>query len=129
MTLLPQLIFAGILVIFGVFIFKRVNFIRSNIALGQSNNITGDRAKRWKNVLLIAFGQKKMFKKPIPALLHLLIYVGFILINIEVLEIILDGLLGAHRMFAPFFGTYYGALISFFELLALGVMFSCVLFF
>ena len=102
MTLLPQLIFAGILVIFGVFIFKRVNFIRSNIALGQSNNITGDRAKRWKNVLLIAFGQKKMFKKPIPALLHLLIYVGFILINIEVLEIILDGLLGAHRMFAPF---------------------------
>ncbi|NQW26950.1 MAG: 4Fe-4S dicluster domain-containing protein [Flammeovirgaceae bacterium] len=128
MTLLPQLIFAGILVIFGVFIFKRVNFIRSNIALGQSNNITGDRAKRWKNVLLIAFGQKKMFKKPIPALLHLLIYVGFILINIEVLEIILDGLLGAHRMFAPFFGTYYGALISFFELLALGVMFSCVIF-
>ena len=77
---------------------------------------------------MIALGQKKMFKKLIPALLHLLIYVGFVLINIEVLEIILDGFLGTHRIFAPLFPGFYARMISFFEILALGVIFSCVLF-
>ena len=63
-------------------------------------------------------GQKKMFKNPLPAVFHFFIYAGFILINIEVLEIILDGILGTHRLFVPFLGSFYSILISFFESLA-----------
>ena len=128
MTIISQFIFTVILGIFGFFIAKRVNFIRSNIALGRAQKVVGNKAQRWKNVLLIALGQKKMFKKPVPALLHLLIYFGFVLINIEVLEIILDGFLGSHRIFAPLLSEFYAPLISFFEILAVGVIFSCILF-
>ena len=97
MSIISQVIFTVILGIFVFFIAKRVNFIRLNIALGRPQKVVGNKRQRWKNVLLIALGQKKMFKKPVPAVLHLLIYVGFVLINIEVLEIILDGVLGSHR--------------------------------
>ena len=128
MTIISQVIFTVILGIFGFFIAKRVNFIRLNIALGRPQKVVGNKRQRWKNVLLIALGQKKMFKKPVPAVLHLLIYVGFVLINIEVLEIILDGVLGSHRIFASLLSDFYAPLISFFEILALGVIFSCVLF-
>ncbi|MBU2888022.1 (Fe-S)-binding protein [Gilvimarinus agarilyticus] len=79
-------------------------------------------------MLLIAFGQKKMFKKPIPAFLHLLIYVGFLVINLEVLEFVIDGLLGTHRVFAPYLGSFYNVAMNFFEFLALGVLVSCVIF-
>ena len=99
MSIISQVIFTVILGIFVFFIAKRVNFIRLNIALGRPQKVVGNKRQRWKNVLLIALGQKKMFKKPVPAVLHLLIYVGFVLINIEVLEIILDGFLGSHRIF------------------------------
>ena len=128
MSIISQVIFTVILGIFVFFIAKRVNFIRLNIALGRPQKVVGNNRERWKNVLLIALGQKKMFKKPVPALLHLLIYVGFVLINIEVLEIILDGVLGSHRIFASLLSDFYAPLISFFEILALGVIFSCVLF-
>ena len=79
-------------------------------------------------MLLIAFGQKKMFKRLIPAVLHLFIYVGFLVINLEVLEFIIDGLLGTHRAFAPFLGSFYTFSLNFFELMALAVVVSCVLF-
>jgi heterodisulfide reductase subunit C len=128
MSIISQVIFTVILGIFVFFIAKRVNFIRLNIALGRPQKVVGNNRERWKNVLLIALGQKKMFKKPVPALLHLLIYVGFVLINIEVLEIILDGILGSHRIFASLLSDFYAPFISFFEILALGVIFSCVLF-
>lgn len=128
MSIISQVIFTVILGIFVFFIAKRINFIRSNIALGRSQKVVGDKRQRWKNVLLIALGQKKMFKKPVPAVLHLLIYVGFVLINIEVLEIILDGFLGSHRIFSSLLSDFYAPLISFFEILATGVIFSCVLF-
>jgi len=107
MSIISQVIFTVILGIFVFFIAKRVNFIRLNIALGRPQIVVGDKRQRWKNVLLIALGQKKMFKKPVPALLHLLIYVGFVLINIEVLEIILDGVLGSHRIFASLLSDFY----------------------
>ena len=126
--MLSQVIFTVIFGTFGFFIVKRVNFIISNISLGRRQKVVENKKQRLKNVLLIALGQKKMFKKLIPALLHLLIYVGFVLINIEVLEIILDGFLGTHRIFAPLFPNFYSQMISFFEILALGVIFSCVLF-
>jgi ferredoxin len=79
-------------------------------------------------VILLAFGQKKMFKNWIPAVFHFFIYIGFVLINIEVLEIILDGILGTHRLFAPFLGGFYGVLINFFEFLAVLVILACIVF-
>ena len=81
-----------------------------------------------ENHVLSGFGQQKMFKRIIPALLHLLIYVGFIVINLEVLEFIIDGLAGTHRIFAPLLGEFYTVLINVFEFLAVGVLFSCVVF-
>ena len=111
--MLSQVIFTVIFGTFGFFIVKRVNFIISNISLGRRQKVAENKKLRLKNVLLIALGQKKMFKKFIPALLHLLIYVGFVLINIEVLEIILDGFLGTHRIFAPLFPGFYAHMISF----------------
>ena len=78
---------------------------------------------------LLAFGQKKMFSKPIVGFFHFLIYIGFVLINIEVLEILLDGILGTHRLFAPFLGSFYMGLLNFFEILAAGVFVACVFFF
>ena len=79
-------------------------------------------------MLLVAFGQKKMFKRLIPAVLHLFIYVGFLVINLEVLEFIIDGLLGTHRAFAPFLGSFYTFCLNFFEFMALAVVVSCILF-
>src|SRR4029078_13333374 len=83
---------------------------------------------RWKNVLLIAFGQKRMFDKPLVALLHFAVYAGFIIINIEIFEIILDGIFGTHRLFAPYLGSFYTFVINFFEVLAFLVLASCAIF-
>ena len=107
---------------------QRINFIKRSVKLGKPTPITDAKGERLKQMLLLAFGQKKMFDRPIVGLLHLLIYVGFILINIEVLEIILDGLTGAHRLFAPALGSFYTSLINFFEILAALVVFSCIVF-
>lgn len=112
-----------------VFLFAgKIKSIRRNILLGKDELIEADTAKRWKNVLLLAFGQKKMFKYPLVAVMHFIIYAGFIIINIEILEIILDGLLGTHRLFAPWLGRSYSLLINAFEWLALGVLVVCVVF-
>ena len=129
MNLIPQIIFAAILGGFGYLIFRRIARIKGNITLGRDVKINDRKPERWRTMLLVAMGQKKMFKRPIPAVLHLMIYVGFILINIEVLEIIIDGLAGTHRVLAPFVGDLYAGFISFFEVLAVLVIFSCVVFF
>ncbi|MFK7951632.1 MAG: 4Fe-4S dicluster domain-containing protein [Ekhidna sp.] len=128
MQYIPQIAFLVIAGIFGYFIFGRIRQISKNIKLGKPVDLSGNKGERWKNMLLIAFGQKKMFKRPLPAFLHLLIYVGFILINLEVLEIIIDGIFGTHRIFAPVLGGLYTGMINFFEFLALGVLVSCVIF-
>lgn len=128
MQYVAQILFLAVAGFFFFLIFKRIRQIASNIRLGKSVDLSGNRSERIKNLLLIAFGQKKMFKKPIPAFLHLLIYLGFVLINLEVLEIVIDGILGTHRVFAPFLGDFYSFLINFFELLAVGVLVSCVFF-
>jgi heterodisulfide reductase subunit C/nitrate reductase gamma subunit len=85
--------------------------------------------ERWKQVALLAFGQKKMFKNPLVAILHLFVYIGFIIINIELLEIIVDGLTGSHRAFAPLLGDCYAFLINSFEVLAGLVVFAVIIFF
>ena len=79
-------------------------------------------------MLLIAFGQKKMFKRVIPAFFHFLIYTGFLIINLEVLEFIIDGLFGTHRIFSPFLGSFYRLCLNIFEYMALAVVIACVVF-
>ena len=107
---------------------RKIGQVRRNILLGKEEDYTDHPDQRWKNVFLLAFGQKKMFRNPLVALMHLVIYVGFIIINLEVLEIILDGILGTHRLFAGFLGGIYTFLINAFEFLAAGVFTVCVLF-
>ncbi|HUR10848.1 MAG TPA: (Fe-S)-binding protein [Flavitalea sp.] len=128
MQYLPQILFALVTFV-AVFLFvKKTKEIRRNILMGHDEDYSDRPAERWKNVLLLALGQKKMFRKPMVALLHLAIYAGFIIINIEVLEIVLDGLFGTHRLFAPFLGAAYMFLINSFEVLALLVLLSCIAF-
>ncbi len=102
--------------------------IRRNIFLGKAEDLSDNKPLRWKNLLLLALGQKKMFKNPLVAVMHFIIYAGFIIINIEVLEIILDGLLGTHRLFLAALGSFYTFLINVFEVLAVGVLAVCVVF-
>jgi heterodisulfide reductase subunit C len=128
MSFLPQLAFVLILGVAGYILTKRVKFLRRNILLGKAETRNDHSGDRWKTMGLVAFGQQKMFKRIVPALLHLLIYVGFIVINLEVLEFILDGILGTHRLFAPFLGGAYTVAMNMFEFLAVAVIFSCVVF-
>lgn len=128
MEYIPQIVFVLIAGFFGFLIYRRISQISKNIKLGKDVNLSDNKSERLKTMLLVAFGQKKMFKRPVPAFLHLLIYVGFILINIEVLEIVIDGVFGTHRVAAPILGGLYIGMINFFEFLAVGVLFSCVVF-
>lgn len=129
MSFIPQIIFVLVAGALGYVLFKRISRIAANIRMGRDVQRSGDTSARLKNMLLVAFGQQKMFKKPLPAFFHLLIYVGFLLINLEVLEIVLDGVLGTHRLFAPIMGgALYGGFITFFEVLVLLVMLACVVF-
>jgi len=107
---------------------KKVKEISRNIRLGRDENISDNKPQRWKNLLLLAFGQKKMFRNPLVAVMHFFVYAGFIIINIEVLEIVLDGFFGKHRLFAEPLGSIYTFLINAFEVLALLVLVSCLIF-
>ncbi|MBE8723094.1 (Fe-S)-binding protein [Sphingobacterium pedocola] len=122
-----QLIFAIVLVGALFLFYKNARKIYRNIQLGKSVNRFDNASERTKLMLLVAFGQKKMFKRPIPALLHLCVYVGFCIINIEMLEIFIDGLFGTHRVFS-FMGGFYDVLIYSFEILAALVLTSCIIF-
>lgn len=128
MEYLGQILFIVILAVATFILIRRIRMIRKSILLGKDVKINDRKSDRWKNMLLIAFGQKKMFKRPIPAILHLFLYIGFIVINLEILEFILDGLSGKHRMFAPYLGDVYPVLMNIFEFLAVGVLVSCVIF-
>lgn len=123
-----QIAFLFVLLTAGYFLVKRIAFIRKNIQLGKKAGIKDHPGKRLRNLLLVAFGQKKMFKRPVPALLHLFVYVGFLVINIEVLEFIIDGIAGTHRIFSPYLGTCYNVLMNTFEFLAVTVLVSCIFF-
>jgi heterodisulfide reductase subunit C len=128
MSILPQLVFILVFAIAGYIIYKRVAYLKRNIFLGKAETRNDQPEKRWKTMLLVALGQQKMFKRIVPAFLHLLIYVAFIIINLEVLEFIIDGITGSHRIFAPFLGAVYGISMNIFEFLAFAVLFSCVAF-
>jgi heterodisulfide reductase subunit C len=127
MQLVQQILFI-LLAATAVWLFyRKAKFIRRNINLGRDETFA-PHPDRWNNVLLIAFGQKRMFDKPIVALLHLAVYAGFVIINIEILEIILDGIFGTHRLFAPYLGSFYSFIINFFEILAFLVLTGCIIF-
>jgi len=118
-----------LLLAFAIFWFsKNLRTIIRNINLGRDIDISDRKSERWKKMTLVAIGQSKMVKKPISGLLHILVYAGFVIVNIEMLEIVLDGIFGTHRMFADPFGGLYNSLIYIFEILAFLVLFSCVIF-
>lgn len=128
MHYLQQLLFVITLGVAFYFIRKRVLRIRANINLGKPNEIKDHPSQRLSNMMLVAFGQKKMFKRFIPAFLHFFIYAGFLVINLEVLEFVVDGLLGTHRVFASYLGGFYNVLMNVFEFLAVAVLLACVFF-
>ncbi len=128
MELILQIAFVLLAGIAVWFFARKTRELRRNINLGIAEDFSDRPADRWKNVLLLAFGQKKMFRKPLVAIMHFVIYAGFIIINLEVLEIMLDGVLGSHRLFASPLGSLYPWLINSFELLAVGVILVCVVF-
>ena len=128
MALPPNILF-GLLLTFGIgFFVRNIQKIRRNIRLGIEVYIAGSSKQRWINMTKIALGQSKMVSRPLSGFLHLIVYLGFIIINIEVLEIVIDGLFGTHRIFAPIMGPFYGILIGIFEILALLVFVAVVVF-
>lgn len=128
MHILQQILFLLLLGGASFLFYKKIRSIRRNILLGKDRSFGGDSALRWRNVLLLALGQKKMFKRPTAAVLHFFVYAGFVIINLEMLEIILDGIFGTHRMFAASLGSLYSVLIGCFEFLAATVLIGCVVF-
>ncbi len=127
MQYLPNIIFAIILIIGIGFFTKNIRKLIRNIKLGKKVDATDNKSQRWKNMIRIALGQQKMVVRPISGMLHIIVYIGFIIINIEVLEIIIDGLFGTHRIFASL-GNAYNILIASFEILALLVLVAVVVF-
>ena len=127
MNYIPNIIFAIILVVgIGYFISNVKKLIR-NIKLGQDLDVSDNKSQRWKNMSLIALGQSKMVRRPVAGIMHIIVYVGFVIINIEVLEIIIDGLFGTHRIFSSV-GSLYGFLIVSFEILAVFVLVAVIVF-
>ena len=127
MHYLPNILFAILLSIGIGFFIKNIKKLIRNIKLGKSVDRSDNSSLRLKNMINIALGQSKMVRRPIAGLLHIIVYVGFIIINIEVLEIVIDGLFGTHRVFSSL-GSFYGFLIGSFEILALLVFISVVVF-
>ena len=128
MEYIPQILFLVMITIgFGLF-GKSIMRIRRNILLGKDLNRSDNSSLRWKTMAKVAMGQSKMVVRPVAGTLHLIVYVGFLLINIEVLEILIDGLFGTHRFFAPILGVVYVAAINFFEFLGVLVILACVVF-
>ncbi|PXY39764.1 Fe-S oxidoreductase [Flavobacterium cheongpyeongense] len=128
MSYLDNILFAIVLIAGFAFFASGVKKIIRNINLGIDVDRKDNPKERLANMILIALGQSKMVKRPVAGILHVFVYVGFIIINIELLEIIIDGLLGTHRIFAPYLGEVYNVLIASFEILAILVIFSVTVF-
>jgi heterodisulfide reductase subunit C len=127
MDYIPNIIFAILLIIGVGFFVKNIKKVIRNINLGKDIDRSDDAKARWKNMAMIALGQSKMVKRPVAGILHVLVYAGFIIINIEVIEIIIDGLFGTHRILS-FTGDLYDFLIGGFEILAFLVLISVIIF-
>lgn len=129
MEYIPNILFAIVLILGIGYFVKNVKKLSRNIKLGKDLDVSDNKSQRWKNMAYIALGQSKMVKRPIAGFLHIVVYVGFIIINIEVLEIILDGLFGTHRIGLKVLPkSVYGFLIGSFEILAALVFVAVVVF-
>ncbi len=127
-TYIPNIIFT-ILLIFSIWFFRRnVLFLKRNILLGRDIDRSDQKKKRWLKMLRVSLGQSKMVKRPVAGFLHIIVYAGFIIMNIELLEIITDGIFGTHRVFAPYLGGFYNFVISFFEIFAALIIISVLVF-
>ena len=127
MNFLDNILFALLLAIgIGYFAINVKKLIR-NIKLGHDVDRSDNASERWKNMTMVALGQSKMIKRPVAGFLHIIVYVGFVVINIEVIEIIIDGLFGTHRVLS-FMGGFYDILIGTFEILALLVLITVIIF-
>ena len=127
MEFLPNLIFAILLFIGIGFFARNISKLKRNINLGKDVDTSDQTNIRWKNMARIALGQSQMVRRPIAGILHIVVYVGFVIINIEVLEIIIDGLFGTQRIFSGI-GSLYGVLIGTFEILAALVFVAVIIF-
>ena len=127
MQYIEQFIFVIVLGVALYFFIKKIKQIRRNIFLGKDETINDQKARRWKIMTKVALGQSKMVVRPVAGFFHILIYIGFILINIEVLEILIDGVAGTHRSLS-FLGSVYDTAIGFFEILAVLVFIACIVF-
>ncbi|MDG1824341.1 MAG: (Fe-S)-binding protein [Flavobacteriaceae bacterium] len=107
---------------------RNIRRIIRNINLGRKTDRSDQKSKRWKHMTRVALGQSKMVVLPIAGLLHIIVYIGFIVINIELLEIVLDGFLGTHRVLSPYLGGTYDVLIATFEIFALLVILAVSVF-
>ena len=126
--MIPSIVFL-ILLIAGVgFFAMNMRKIRRNINLGQPLQRTDRKGERWMVMTKVALGQSKMVTRPIAGFFHIIVYAGFVIINIEVLEIIIDGIFGTHRIFAKPLGPLYDFLIGSFEILAISVIIACAIF-
>ncbi|WP_438972131.1 4Fe-4S dicluster domain-containing protein [Polaribacter sp.] len=129
MDYLPNIFFIILLVAGIGFFVMNVRKLSRNIKLGKEVDRNDNRSERWKNMAMIAIGQSKMVKRPLSGFLHIIVYLGFIIINIEVLEIIIDGVFGTHRIFQGYIGSgVYGFLIGTFEILAALVFVAVIIF-
>lgn len=128
MQFLPNAVFIALLGGAIYWFSKNVGRIRANILLGRDIDRSNNAAGRRANMLRVAFGQSKMQARPIAGFLHFVIYASFLIINVEVLEIIIDGIFGTHRFFAHFLGGAYDIIISFFEILAVATIVTVVIF-
>ncbi|MDG1341984.1 MAG: (Fe-S)-binding protein [Flavobacteriaceae bacterium] len=128
MNYIPNIIFLVLLSVSLAIFIRNIKRINRNISLGKSIDRKDQSELRWKNMIRVAFGQSKMVSRPIAGFLHVIVYVGFVVINIELLEIIIDGLTGSHRVFASLLGPIYNILIATFEILAFLVLVAVIFF-
>lgn len=128
MQIISTILFIALSAVGFTFFTINAKKIYRNIKLGQSVDRTDRSTERWKNMLLVAFGQKKMFSRPVPALLHLAIYVAFMITQIELIEIFIDGILGTHRIFKTPLGGLYTFIISLIEIVSLGALIATIFF-
>ncbi|MFD0964182.1 4Fe-4S dicluster domain-containing protein [Pseudofulvibacter geojedonensis] len=127
MQYIDNILFVAVLTAGIWFFAKNIKKLIRNIKLGKSIDRTDNKSERWKNMAKIALGQGKMTRRPVSGILHIIVYAGFLIINIEVLEIIIDGIFGTHRAFSGM-GAFYGFLIGTFEILAFLVFVSVIIF-
>ena len=119
---LPNIIFVVVLFLGLYFFCRNLYRLYRNINLGKQIDVSDNKKERFINMSKIALGQGKLIKRPVSGFLHVVVYVGFVIINIELLEIVLDGILGSHRLFSDYLGELYGYLIGTFEFLAVSVL-------